>query len=278
MNELNLMSLEEMREHEWYVPWSGGKDSTATILLMLEYGIPIRQVNHVRMMWDDEIPATLPVMKEFVDDAAKRLEQYGCRVVIKPCRRTAVDLIEATFVRSRRGLNGCKYGVSGFMRGHCKLSGLKEDRSKRISDGEFTMLGYASDEHKRLRRLNSKIQSILASLGVVEEETYDIVREANMLSPLYSIPCMTRDGCWFCPNSNKGQREFMRLHYKDLVEKIEWAIEQTEIPLQGLVNRNNWLKDYAKAHPDDWRWRDCLAIRPKGWIPGQMVMEEMEIK
>ena len=55
MNELNLMSIEEMREHEWEVPWSGGKDSTATILLMLEYGIPIRQVNHVRMMWDGDI-------------------------------------------------------------------------------------------------------------------------------------------------------------------------------------------------------------------------------
>lgn len=138
------------------------------------------------------------------------------------------------------------------------------------------MLGYAADEHERLRRLNLKLQSILASLSVAEEETYDIVREANMLSPLYSIPCMTRDGCWFCPNINKGQREFMRLHYKDLVEKIEWAIEQTEIPLHGMVNRNNWLKDYAKAHQDDWRWRDCIDIRPKGWITGQMVMEEIK--
>lgn len=30
---MKTMSIEEMRLHEWVVSWSGGKDSTATIIL-----------------------------------------------------------------------------------------------------------------------------------------------------------------------------------------------------------------------------------------------------
>lgn len=38
------MTLEEMKQHEWDVSWSGGKDSTATIILMHENNIPIKKI------------------------------------------------------------------------------------------------------------------------------------------------------------------------------------------------------------------------------------------
>ncbi len=76
------MPLEEMRRHEWVVSWSGGKDSTATILLMHKYGVPIKQIIYVRMMFDDELPATLPIMTEFVDRAAGIFTSWGYDVRI----------------------------------------------------------------------------------------------------------------------------------------------------------------------------------------------------
>ena len=37
------MNIEEMKQHEWCISWSGGKDSTATVILCHEYGIPIKE-------------------------------------------------------------------------------------------------------------------------------------------------------------------------------------------------------------------------------------------
>ena len=51
-----IMSIDEMREHEWAVSWSGGKDSTATIILCHKYGIPIKRIVYVRMMYDEKTP------------------------------------------------------------------------------------------------------------------------------------------------------------------------------------------------------------------------------
>lgn len=50
-----MMSIDEMREHERYVSWSGGKDSTATVIKMHEYKIPIKEIVYVRMMYDDTL-------------------------------------------------------------------------------------------------------------------------------------------------------------------------------------------------------------------------------
>lgn len=72
-----IMSIEEMRKHEWVVSWSGGKDSTATIILCHKYGIPIKKIIYVRMMYNEELPATLPVMVEFVDRAKEVFESWG---------------------------------------------------------------------------------------------------------------------------------------------------------------------------------------------------------
>lgn len=63
-----FMSIEEMRKHEWTINWSGGKDSTCTIIACIKYGVPIKEINYVRMMYDNNFPAVLPVMNKFIDE------------------------------------------------------------------------------------------------------------------------------------------------------------------------------------------------------------------
>jgi hypothetical protein len=50
----------------------------------------------------------------------------------------------------------------------------------------------------------------------------------------------------------------------------------TDFKVDGLIDRNKWLTEYAKAHPDDWRWKDSKYAHTKDWIPGQIEMEEIE--
>ena len=79
---MDLMTIDEMRQHKWRVSWSGGKDSTATIILMHENDVPIDRIVYVRMMFDDELPATLPVMTDFVDKTIDRLKEWGYEVEV----------------------------------------------------------------------------------------------------------------------------------------------------------------------------------------------------
>lgn len=61
----------------WIVPWSGGKDSTATIIVMLEQGLEIEKIVHVRMMATETLPATHKVMTDFVDDLHCKVHVYA---------------------------------------------------------------------------------------------------------------------------------------------------------------------------------------------------------
>lgn len=243
-----LMTIEEMREHEWSVSWSGGKDSTATILLMREHGIPIKQITYVRMMWDDELPRTLPLMTEFVDQTAEVFRSWGYKVVMIPSAKTAVQLRDSVYKFSRRPeLNGHKYGVIAFLRGYCRFSGIKTRTIKKYSEKDaWEMIGYRADEEDRIHRLGGKKQSIMVALGIRESDAFEICRKAGMLSPLYFAK-ISRDGCWFCPNCSKKWRELLRREHPELVQKITDMIEETlDIMKAGAISRNNWVIDYFK--------------------------------
>lgn len=242
------MTLEEMKKHEWSVSWSGGKDSTATIILMHEYEIPIKEIVYVRMMYDDTLPATLPVMTDFVDNAIKVFEGWGYNVKVVKSIKTAEQIVNTVYKRSKYPeRNGKRYGVRGFARGFCKFTDVKKNTIKSLLDSEYEMIGYASDEVKRLHRLTDKKCSIMAELGVIEQDAFDICRKYNLLSPLYELG-VKRDGCWFCPNAGKREREMLKAEYPELVRKVYDMIEMCDYDLQGIDKRNNWVADYFEEN------------------------------
>lgn len=244
------MTIEEMRKHEWIVSWSGGKDSTATILLMLENKVPIKKIIYVRMQWTEEIPATLPIMTEFVDRAIERFEQIGLNVELHKTEPLK-DLTKKTYTeRTKRKYKiGKPYGVSSFMRGGCKATDQKQKTIASVNTkGEYEMIGYAADETQRLHRLDDKRQSIMLELGIRENDTYSICRKYNLLSPLYDLG-ITRDGCFFCPNVKQNEINLVVNSrpdlYNEIVEMIETTLSYHDNP-QVLARNNNWVKYYMQ--------------------------------
>ena len=240
------MTIDEMRNHEWSVSSSGGKDSTATIILMHETNIPINEINYVRMMYDENLPATLPIMTDFVDKTKIIFEEWGYKVNIIPSVKTARDCIKKVYYKSKNAhKNGNCYGITAFMRGHCKMTGVKQQTLKKVGASEYEMIGYACDEVKRIHRLSEKKCSIMCELNVTESDAMKICEKYNMKSPLYDLG-LTRDGCWFCPNAGKREREFLTQYYPELYEKIINMIEMTKYDLYSLKSRNTWLGEYFR--------------------------------
>lgn len=244
-----IMSIEEMRKHEWVVSWSGGKDSTATIILCHKYGIPIKKIIYVRMMYNEDLPATLPVMVEFVDRAKYVFESWGYPVEIVKGVQTAKDFMNKVYFKSKYEYkNGNPYGVCAFCRGACKFTGVKTATIKKCSSGivDYEMIGYASDEDERLIRLTDKKQSIMVTLGIKEADTFSICTEYNLLSPLYGRG-FGRDGCWFCPNAAKAGRAYLVKNHPELIREIVYMIEMCGYDVSTLSYRNHWVEDYYKG-------------------------------
>lgn len=251
------MTLEEMRQHQWVVSWSGGKDSTATILLMREHNVPIKEIIYVRMLYDDILPATLPIMTDFVDRRKKVFESWGLHVRMVYPSVTAKQLMEAKYQRSKYpDKNGKPYGITAFSRGMCKLETPKENAiHKAIPKDSMQMIGYAADEIERHKKLGGNKQSIMVALGIAEEQTYDICRKYDLLSPLYELG-LTRDGCWFCPNARKAERQYLRENHPELVDKINRSINRYILDSMLKSGRNNWLNDWyrEKTEPEQMCW------------------------
>lgn len=244
-----FMTIDEMRKREWAIGWSGGKDSTATIIAAIKYGVPIKEINYVRMMYNDTLPATPPIMTQFVDAAAQRFrDQYGLTVnIVKsvPARKI-FDRVRMKSVKYPE-LNGYRYTVGGIGRGMCEFMQHKRKALKSITKSEYELIGYAADEPKRYHRLQHPYQeSILCTLGIKEEQAFNICSRNGLLSPLYSCG-ITRDGCWFCPNMGRKQIDFMKSNYPELV--LEIYNDLSVLPdgaLKTLSVRNNWVCEYIK--------------------------------
>lgn len=246
-----LMTIKEMRKHQWGISWSGGKDSTATIILMHEYGIPIKEIVYVRMMYDETTPATLPTMTNFVDRAAEQFRKWGYKVTIVPSIKTAKELIEKEYIRSKTPeMNGKKYGVTAFSRGFCKFIRVKLDTIKKATRSRYQMIGYCIDEPDRLCRVTDRNQSILATLKMTQDDAYDICDDYGLLSPIYEDG-FARDGCFFCPNTTPKEIDFLMKNHPELAEKCKEMVDMCDYDVSRLADRNNWIKYFLNQNEDD---------------------------
>lgn len=273
-SKFNPMPIKEMREHEWEISWSGGKDSTASIILCHLYGVPIKKIVYVRMMFDENTPATLPIMTDFVDKAAETFRgAWGYDVEIIKSINTAVDIANMKYKQSKYADRiGQTYGVSAFCRQMCVFQQVKEKTVRQARDaGAYEIIGYAANEQKRIHRLGGHKQSIMVTLGIDERDALRICQDHNMLSPLYNTG-ISRDGCFFCPNAGKRERQLLRAEHLELAERIYDLIEQTHFDIKPIEHRNNWLRDWFEEKRERESGYKQLTIFDYGGGNGQAQM------
>lgn len=176
--------------------WSGGKDSTASIVLEHMHrerlDIPPSKIVMAEVMFDNArgITGEYPDHMEWVYTKAKPLlESWGHEVVIKRSEKDYISLFRHVVQNSKKAeRNGKKSGFP--LGGHCVINGrckMETIRAiNRENEGAVHIVGIAADEKKRLARLNDKKISLLDMFGVTEEETYDIIKPFGLLSPSYA--------------------------------------------------------------------------------------------
>lgn len=165
--------------------WSGGKDSTATIILAHEKGEPLDLIIFSEVMFDKDTSGELPEHIEFVHKCKAEFESWGYPVKILRSDKTYMDCFMHKLVRGKRIGMTQGFPMQGkcLINRDCKLKPIRKFNKE--NPDAIHYVGIAIDEPKRLERLNDKTVSLLAKYNMTEADAYDLCEAYGMLSPCY---------------------------------------------------------------------------------------------
>ena len=233
--------------------FSGGKDSTAMVLEMLERGEQLDEVVFFNTGWE------FPQMIKHVD----KFERYiGMPIIrLKPKQSFNYLMLEHEVV-GRKGVNKGKiyrvgYGWPSPMRRWCtdrKVSTIKAYLGNKTDIVQS--IGYASDEYHRSNRteMQKKKYSVrfpLIEYGITEKQALEICKSHGFdWGGLYDI--FSRVSCFCCPLQRIGEQRNLRHHFPDLWEQmLDWDSQ--------IGAHNRGFRDYDTVHDLENRFalEDC---------------------
>lgn len=178
---------------KYIASFSGGKDSTATIILAHERGDPLDLIIFSEVMFDENISGELPEHIDFVKNKCIPLfASWGYETKILHAKMNYMDIFMREPTRGKRAGMGLKTGFP--MAGKCQINrSIKvqpiKDFLKNMDPEEYMQyLGIAIDEPKRLERLRGTNRiSLLEKYGYTEKMALELCKKNDLLSPIYDF-------------------------------------------------------------------------------------------
>lgn len=237
---------------KYIASWSGGKDSTASIILAHEHNEPLDLIIFSEVMFDENISGEHPEHIDFIKNRAIPVfENWGYKVTILHAKMNYMDIFMREPTRGKYFGTGKKTGFP--MSGKCQINRsvkiLPIKTFLKLIEEPFTQyIGIAIDEPVRMERIvneGNKV-SLLSKYGYTEKMAFGLCEKYDLLSPIYKFS--PRGGCWFCPNAKYEELKHLRTNHPDLWEKL-LELENT----QDLIG-NMW-NSLTKTRIHDWEER-----------------------
>lgn len=225
------------------VSYSGGKDSTAMLLKMIENKMPIDEIVYCEVMATSTIGAEYPEMYEYLD----RVDEYLMNNIGKKITKIKpnVNFEQQFYTKKGRGkYKGKIYGFPWNLGAWCnsKLKIATLDKYFRNQDKEYiSYIGIAYDEPKRLARLDKNEKAPLAEWKMTEKDCLEYTKEKGLYNPLYDK--FKRLGCWFCVKQNLDSLRIIRKDYPELWNLLlKWQLDsevifRTDYSMQQLEEK-----------------------------------------
>lgn len=240
--------------------WSGGKDSTASIILAHLKGEPLDIIVFAEVMFDKYTSGENPYHIEFIMKRAKPLfESWGYEVIVVRSKRTYLDCFNHVIKRPVIHMEhkGKKHGfpLTGacFIKRDLKIRPI-EDYYRTLDDKEYVQyIGIGVDEPGRLNAMHkdSYKVSLLEKYGYTTDMARELCKEYGLLSPVYKLS--KRGGCWMCPFAKLEEHRVIRELCSDawaafvaLEDKTDIAYYKWSIYSETLKERNQILEEKTK--------------------------------
>ena len=200
----NGNSLDSLVGHSSVVSFSGGKDSTAMLHLLLEQGVPVSHVVYFETEWD------FPQMRAHLDMVTAKT---GLRIIRVRYYRYFEEML---------ALWGWPKSAGGWCAARKHQTCLKY--IGHIKGDKTEYIGFSADEVKRTqtkwmktRRWPVRFPLIEAGMGEADSLAY-CRRLGYHWDGLYDV--MDRVSCFCCPKGGKAKRRCIRENFPEL--EREW--------------------------------------------------------
>lgn len=236
------------------VSFSGGKDSSAMLIRMVEEGMPIDDIVFINVMATPTLGAELPEMYEYIE----RMERYiGRKITVVPSVMSFHEGFHQVYQTGSRA--GTIYGfpltIGAWCNDRLKMRAIR--RHYKTYGEHIRYLGLAADESARIARLDPFCRAPLADWGMTEQDCIDYLEARGMMNPLYRK--FRRLGCWFCVKQGLDSLRVLRRDYpKYWSMLLEWDKESprtfkpgatvAELDLRFRLEEEKLVRE---AHRDD---------------------------
>ena len=234
---------------KYIASWSGGKDSTASIILAHEHEEPLDLIIFSEVMFDKNISGELPEHIDFIkNNAIPLFKEWGYETRVLHSDKTYMDCFHHRTVRGKS--IGMRKGFA--MSGHCdvqrdcKLKAIKQ--FWKAVDGDFVQyIGIAIDEPNRMERVvkAGNQVSLLEKYRYTEEMAFELCKKYGLLSPIYDFA--PRGGYWFCPNARYAELKHLRKNHPDLWNKLLQLENEPDLicSMWNMLTKT-WIHDWEE--------------------------------
>ncbi len=203
--------------------FSGGKDSTAMLLHLIEIGKRPDKIVFADTLME------YPEMYNYIDKIEKEINQKIIRT--KP-KNTFFKWFFDKWSRGRfkDRIRGFPFVVSPcWYQREAKVKPLEEQ----AKDFDVVYIGYAKGEEKRIMK-SKKFKYPLIEWEWSEQDCINYLQKKGLLNPLYKK--FKRLGCWCCPKQSKKSLEILKKDYPALWNCL---IQLEELSPQGFNTNSN---------------------------------------
>lgn len=249
------------------ISWSGGKDSTATIILAHELGIQVDLII-ISLLWFDK------KRKIYGDDLKKLDWVFNYAIPLFKTWGYPVKIVTSDndylyyFFKIRQKSDkhpeniGKYYGF--LMGGACVLQEekvkpirkyIRENyRKRKIPYSEI--VGICADEPERIEGMKKRKnqRSLLVEQNITQAAALQLCKDNGLLSPTYNSGKKKRDGCWFCPNQNIESLAALKTSRPDLWGELKQLSKVKNTVARGFKYGETFEEieqqvDYIIANP-----------------------------
>jgi len=224
------------KEKKHIVNFSGGKDSSAMLLRMIELDMPIDEIVFA------DTTLELPEMYEWMNYVEKFIKIRIHK--LKP----KYNFDEWFYGKFTKGKNkGRQRGFPLVFGKMCHLRGtFKVNQLTKIQKhNDYIYIGIAKDEEHRTNvktYKNKKYKFPLIEWGWSEQDCMNYLKDNNFPFPFFN---KKRTGCWLCPQQSLESLKTLMINYPKLWKKLKQYEKDSP---QGFRTNGFKLQDFENKH------------------------------
>lgn len=216
-----------------YVSFSGGKDSTAMLLRLIEMG------EHIDEIVFADTGFEFPELYEYID----RIEEHIGRPItrLKPEDKLWEKWFYGEVTRGANKGNIRGFPLFAYPCWYSRESKVKP-LQKHMVDAKIIYVGIAADEQQRCSE-DDFIRYPLVDWGWSEADCADYLNEKGLMNPLYQN--YNRLGCFFCQKQSIMSLYSLWKTNKELWEKTKWWDKESR-RITGHGIKDEPIEEYEK--------------------------------